>query len=86
MHGETVVEVQRSLSADGRRVEKTIRLSRPDTPTRSWHESVRLFTGDEIETLANSVGLGVAETWGDYDGCRYEAGRTRRLVLLRKPR
>jgi ubiquinone/menaquinone biosynthesis C-methylase UbiE len=86
MQGETVIEVQRSMTPDGLRVEKTIRMMRPGAPERSWRESVRLFSGDEIETMASRARLEVAGTWGDYDGRAYAAGETRRLVMLRKPR
>jgi SAM-dependent methyltransferase len=79
------IEVERALSDDGSRVEKAVRLRRSGAPTRLWHESVRLFTSDELQVLANGAGLLVERTCGDYDGRPHVPGETRRLLLLRKP-
>ncbi len=84
--GEMMIEVERSMTDDCQRVEKTIRLLRSDGPVRTWYESVRLFTGDEIKALAQGAGLTIAGVWGDYEGHAHVGGQTRRLVLLRKPR
>jgi len=78
------VEVERRLVDDGRRVEKSVRLLRRGSAPRAWTESVRLFTGEEISTLAHRAGLSVEATWGDYDGREHARGRTRRLLVLRR--
>jgi SAM-dependent methyltransferase len=83
---EMTIEIERFLSPDGRRVEKSIRIMRSDTAPRAWVESVRLFTAAEIELLATRAGLDVERTAGDYDGRPVVPGETRRLVVLRKPR
>ncbi|MFT7465587.1 MAG: SAM-dependent methyltransferase [Pseudohongiellaceae bacterium] len=82
---DMVIEVQRSMTVGNRRVEKTIAMTRPGGSPRRWLESVRLFTGEEINALAAGAGLAVAGTWGDYEGGPHVAGQSRRLVLLRKP-
>jgi len=79
------IEVERALTDDGTRVEKTVRLRRSGAPTRLWHESVRLFTSDELQLLANGAGLSIERTCGDYDCRPHVPGQTRRLLLLRKP-
>ncbi len=79
------IEVERALTDDGTRVEKTVRLRRSGAPTRLWHESVRLFTSDELQVLANGAGLSIERTCGDYDSRPHVPGETRRLLLLRKP-
>ena len=84
--GENTLEVERRITPDGRRVEKSIRMIRSDRPARAWRESVRLFSGDELETLADRARLELEATYGDYDGRPFEAGRTRRLIVLRRPR
>jgi SAM-dependent methyltransferase len=83
---EAVIEVERALVDDGRRVEKSIRLVRNDCQSRSWLESVRLFTAPEIEAMARRAKLEVETVVGDYDGRPHKPGETRRLVVLRKPR
>lgn len=84
--GETTIEAERSITADGKRVEKHIRMLRSGMDVRAWKESVRLFTTEEVESLADGAGLTLETTVGDYDGQPHEPGRTRRLVVLRKPR
>ena len=82
-NGKTI-EVERALTADGRRVEKQVRMLRDGSDTQSWRESVRLFTAEEVVGLANAARLRVAGTWGDFDGRPHQAGVTRRIVVLRK--
>ncbi len=86
MVDEAVVEVERAITADGKRVEKSIRYVRNDCTVRSWHESVRLFTGAELEGLAARAHLEVERVVGEYDARPHRSGETRRLVVLRKPR
>jgi len=80
------IEVERSLTPDGRRVEKHIRMLRSDCQRRSWSESVRLFSGEEVAQLAQRARLVVETVAGDYDGRPHRPGETRRLVVMRKPR
>ncbi|HTE05972.1 MAG TPA: class I SAM-dependent methyltransferase [Planctomycetota bacterium] len=84
MEGRTI-EVERALTDDGTRVEKAVRLRRSGAPTQLWQESVRLFTADELQLLANGAGLIVERTCGDFEGRPHVPGQTRRLLLLRKP-
>lgn len=84
--GSTVIEAERWLSDDGRRVHKAIRMVRHELPDRQWEESVRLFAEDELRHLAAGAGLSVEGQWGDYDGRPVTPGETRRLLVLRKPR
>ena len=86
MKDGAVIEVERAFTADGRRVEKHIRMVRSDCDSRSWKESVRLFQAEELEQLAARAGLGIEQVVGDYDGRPHRSGETRRLVVLRKAR
>lgn len=83
--GDLIVEVERSLTPDGRRVEKWIRLVRGDRLEKAWKESVRLFSAPEIDALARGAGLTPVSVHGDYDGRPHVSGETRRLVVLEKP-
>ncbi len=57
------VEVERSVSSDGRYVCKSIR-----TPTgRRFSERVRLFGAGEIEAMLGAAGVTVRQRYGDYD-------------------
>lgn len=86
MVDESIIEVERGLTDDGRRVEKSIRFVRSDCKARTWLESVRLFNGAELKAMADRANLEVEAQVGDYDSRTYEPGETRRLVVMRKPR
>jgi len=81
-----VIEVERALVEGGRRVDKQIRVVRDGTQTQTWNESVRLFTGEELQAMITRSRLRLEATYGDFDGRPHEPGETRRLVVLRKPR
>ena len=59
----TDVQVDRSVSPDGRYVCKTIR---PEGG-RQYTERVRLFGAEEIEAMLAGAGVTVRERFGDYD-------------------
>lgn len=86
MVDEAIIEVERWMTDNGRRVEKSIRFVRSDCQARSWQESVRLFTDAELESLAGRAQLKIETQVGDYDGRPYRSGETRRLMVMRKPR
>ncbi|MED5329806.1 MAG: class I SAM-dependent methyltransferase [Planctomycetota bacterium] len=81
---DRTVEIQRWMTDDGKRVEKQICLLRRGMAERRWTESVHLFSEDELITMAQFAQLSVEGTWGDFDGSPHQAGKTRRLVVLRK--
>jgi len=81
-----IIEVERALVQGGRRVDKQIRIVRDGSETQAWSESVRLFTGPELEAMATRARLRLEATYGDFAGRPHEPGETRRLVVLRKPR
>ncbi len=86
MVDEAIIEVERGLTDDGRRVEKSIRFVRSDCQARTWLESVRLFNDSELKAMADRAHLEVESEVGDYDARPYRPGETRRLVVMRKPR
>ncbi|MHC4845721.1 MAG: class I SAM-dependent methyltransferase [Planctomycetota bacterium] len=84
VQGKTI-EVERAITDDGLRVEKQVRVLRSGSKPRVWHESVRLFTRDDIAALATRARLRVEAVYGDFNGCPHESGETRQLVVMRKP-
>lgn len=44
-------------------------------------ERVRLYSAEELEALVASVGLQVADRWGDYAGSPFAPSRSERLLL-----
>ena len=84
VNGKTI-EVERAITEDGLRVEKHIRMLRSGSQPRVWNESVRLFTRDDLDTLATRARLRIEGVYGDYDGRPHASGETRQLVVMRKP-
>lgn len=81
-----IIEVERALVQGGRRVDKQIRVVRDGSETQSWSESVRLFTGEELQAMVTRSRLRLEASYGDFDGRPHVPGETRRLIVLRKPR
>ena len=65
-----VVEQLRSISADGRYVEKTIRLP---AKGKQFLERVRLFSPADLEGMLKAAGFTIQECAGDYDGSPWSA-------------
>ncbi len=78
--GARLVEV-RTLSADGRRVEKSVVLGAPGVERR-WRESVRLYSPGEVEAMASAAGLSAAGRFGGHGPEPWRSGGTPRCVLL----
>lgn len=74
-----VWEVRRGLSTDGKRAVKYQRRQRDG---RELHESVRLFSRDEIESGLRAVGLTPTKCFGGYDGDIYDPTVSSRLIVL----
>jgi SAM-dependent methyltransferase len=80
--GDAVVVQDRSISADGRFVEKSIHLS---DDTRTFTERVRLYERGELERMVREVGLRPVEVLGDYDGGPHGPGSPRVILVAEKP-
>lgn len=63
--GTKIVEQHRSISKDGRYVEKKIVLQGGN---KDFMERVRLFTRDEIEMMMEEAGFDITHRFGDYSG------------------
>lgn len=62
------------------RINKQVRI-REDGAERSYDESVRMYTLEELETLMDRAGLKVTQTYGDFDG-RPVSGDAPRNILV----
>ncbi|MDE0960460.1 MAG: class I SAM-dependent methyltransferase [Planctomycetota bacterium] len=85
IEGDLSIEESRSLAATGDRVEKQVVLRR-NGEQRSYTESVRIYSRDEIESMLNSAGWNLIDERGDWQGTRYQPGTTARMILLAKRR
>jgi SAM-dependent methyltransferase len=80
--GDAVVVQDRSISPDGRFVEKSIHLG---DHGRTFTERVRLYERGELERMVREVGLRPVEALGDYDGGPHGPGSPRVILMAEKP-
>lgn len=78
--GTRVVET-RSITTDGRRVEKRVVLARGGVERR-WTESVRLYDPGEVDAMAAAAGLVPAGRFGGHGPAPWRSGGTPRCVLV----
>ena len=82
-----VLEAERRLQDDGRRVVKEVRMTMPDGAERSWREEVRMFEPDELDELLGAAGLEVQGRAGDFSGREFDpVEATRQIVVARARR
>lgn len=81
--GNTAVEEKRKVSSDGKRVIKEIVLSCGGEVHR-YRESVRMYTMNELQHLAESSGFRVTYKFGDYSGGPYSDESPRLICAARK--
>ncbi|MBZ0111178.1 MAG: class I SAM-dependent methyltransferase [Thermoanaerobaculia bacterium] len=75
------IEIRRSWDPDTRRITKQIRLCTPGREARTFFESVRAYTHDEVIIGLRWAGLEVRDVFGNFDGEPY--GRdSERLILV----
>lgn len=79
--GLTLRQTRRYDEAN-KRVIKDIEYTLEGTEPRRWHESVRLFTPDELDSFLTQAGLRVAARYGDLDGSAFHLSTSRRQVVM----
>src|SRR6266542_2242179 len=75
--GDIVVEQRRSITSDGRFVEKHITLRDRD---KSFIERVRLFSRSDLERMLSSAGFEIERVIGDYSGADWTPESKRTLL------
>lgn len=78
------VEIERWYDPHARRVNKRIRITRPDRPERTFLESVRAYRIEEVTIGLQWVGFQVADTFGNFRGEPYDRDSERLIVVARK--
>lgn len=73
-----LVEQMRSISGDGRYVEKTIRLPAKD---KEYLERVRLFSPGDLEGMITTAGFSIRERSGAYDGSPWTSDSPRTILF-----
>ncbi len=71
---------ERSITSDGKRVEKKITYNCAGKPKKTYYESVRLFTIAELKVLFDQANLNITGTYGSLYGDAY-THQSPRVVL-----
>lgn len=85
LEGGEYVEEHRQMTRNQQRVFKRILFTSPQGEHRLWHESVRVYDPDELETMMRRAGLTPIARYGDYDGSDWTP-ETRRLIIFARRR
>ena len=78
------VEIRRWVTQDGLRVEKETRISRPGSPTATYHESVRMYGRVEMEEMLRNSGFVDSRFYGDLDGRAFSSTSPRLVCSASK--
>jgi SAM-dependent methyltransferase len=79
--GGTTIVQERCISADGRFVEKSIRVSGEG---RTFTERVRLLERGDLEAMLARQGIGIESAAGDYDGAAHGPWSPRLILVGRR--
>jgi SAM-dependent methyltransferase len=78
------IHERRSLTPDGRRVEKAVTATHPDGRVEEWTESVRLYERDELAALLRTAGVAAEQWFGGFDGAPVSDASARCIVIGRR--
>jgi ubiquinone/menaquinone biosynthesis C-methylase UbiE len=76
-----VLLIERRVSEDRRRVEKVTRVIEEGGEERTFHESVRMYTGDELEEMLKDVRFANVRRYGSLRG-EPHCPASKRLILV----
>lgn len=80
-NGEKVHD-RRWIDGNPARVNKETRIQSPDGREKILRESVRLFSPEELQANLDAAGLRVDAAFGDYQGNRFDAASSSRVILM----
>ena len=75
---DLVIEQERSITPDGKFVEKKITLRGKN---KSFVERVRLFSRRDLESLFEGAGIAVENVFGDYECGKWNSGSPRTMLV-----
>ncbi|MFC2077534.1 class I SAM-dependent methyltransferase [Candidatus Bipolaricaulota bacterium] len=82
--GTLHVEIVRSITPDGLRVEKETRVSEAGKEGRVYRESVRMYSGDELRDLFAAAGFREIALHGSLAGAPFDDAARRTIAVGRK--
>ena len=81
-----LVKSVRSITSDGRRIEKRMQVTTDEGEEVEFSESVRLFTGTELASLLTGAGFAGIRMYGSLSGEPFRRESKRLVVVASKPR
>ncbi len=81
----THIRIERRISDNRRRVEKTIRIEGEGETPKVYHESVRMYAAEELHALLERARLIDVRLHGALDGRPHDATSPRLIAVARKP-
>jgi len=78
------LQITRSITSDGQRVEKETRVSGPDREDCVYNESVRMYSPEEIQNLLAGAGFVGIAVYGSLSGDPLVGASRRTVVVARK--
>ena len=79
------VRNERRITPDGKRVEKTTTIRDDEGHEETFHESVRLYTPQELSAILIEIGFRDLGLYGGFDGQPLRPDSPRLLAIARKP-
>lgn len=84
--GDLHLNITRTITADGQRVEKETRVSTPGRAVRVYRESVRMYGPDELREMLSSVGFERVTLHGSLTGDPFDDTSKRTVAVACKGR
>ena len=82
--GPLHVQIHRSISPEGDRVEKEMRVYEPDHAERTYRESVRMYEPEQLRTLLVDAGFDHVALHGSLTGSAFDAESRRMIAVARR--
>ncbi len=76
------IEIERWYDERTRRINKRMKLVASGGPSRTYLESVRAYTEDEVTIGLRWAGLNVDDVFGNFEGEPYDVDRSERLIIV----
>ncbi len=83
--GGRTVDIERWFDAGAKRINKRIRIQDPGRPSRTFLESVRAYSAEEMECGMRWAGLVVDNLYGSFSGDPYDHDSERLIIVGHRP-
>ncbi len=85
IQGDFIIQEYRTLSEDGKRIEKEIVIRNWGDKEHRFYESVRLYSLEEMQEMLECADLQINNILGNFDGSRYSPSSPRMIFIGIRP-